>query len=118
MIRRALCHMLLALALVLGNLTAVVAEARMAASGDYCGTGAPQVLLDAAGIPLLDANGTAIAAPECPACTISLAALAPARPSLMVRRVPLSQVQPISPPSLTWSQIHWDSQARAPPRRA
>lgn len=64
---------LLALCLVLTSLSGVVAQTRMATTGAYCGTGAPQILLDASGLPVLDTDGAAIEAPECPLCTLAIA---------------------------------------------
>ena len=73
MIRRAVTSSLLALLLVLSSLAAVMAETRMAAAGGYCGLGQPSILLDATGLPLLDADGAAIAAPDCPVCHLATA---------------------------------------------
>lgn len=118
MIRRLLLHSLLALALVLSSLTAVVAQTRMAAAGDYCGTDTPQLLLDAAGLPLLDGTGNAIAAPDCPTCHLALAALTPARSGAPYCAVAFDLDVPVFPPSLISLSILWDAQARAPPRAA
>ncbi len=70
---RLLIPLLLAASLVLSSLGAVVAQTRMAAAGGYCGTDAPQIVLDVRGLPILDADGAAIAAPDCPACTLVFA---------------------------------------------
>ncbi|GAB5448210.1 DUF2946 family protein [Gymnodinialimonas sp.] len=115
MIRRALLHMLLALALVLSGLTAVVAETRMAAAGGYCGTGAPDLLLDASGLPLLDADGQAIAAPECPACLLAFAALAPTPPAATTPLLLIRQADPLTPAPLPLPVVLLSAQARAPP---
>ena len=118
MIRRALLHTLLAIALVLSSLTAVVAETRMAAAGGYCGTDTPQLLLDAAGLPLLDGTGTAITAPDCPTCHLALTALTPTATYGLERIVAFHPATPVFPPSLASLAVHWDAQARAPPRTA
>ncbi|MBY4893218.1 hypothetical protein KUL25_10620 [Rhodobacteraceae bacterium N5(2021)] len=118
MIRRALLHMLLALSLVLSGLTSVVAETRMAAAGGYCGIGTPQLLLDAAGLPLLDADGTAVMAPDCPACHLTLAILAPTPPNAETPLLVLQQAAPLSPVSLTPRVALLAAQARAPPHTA
>ncbi|WP_341864066.1 hypothetical protein [Gymnodinialimonas sp. 57CJ19] len=118
MIRRVLLHTLLALALVLSGLTAVVAQTRMAISGGYCGLSAPSLLLDASGLPILDDDGAAIAAPDCPACHLTVAALSAQPPQAIAPTdlLPTAALsaRPLPPLSVVWLNGH----ARAPPRLA
>jgi hypothetical protein len=118
MIRRAFLPVLLALALVLGSLTAVVAQTRMAMAGGYCGIGTPELLLDSAGVPLLDGEGEAITAPECPACHLSLAATASPRPLVLPFRAPFRAAEPVSAPPRGPFRMLQGGHARAPPRAA
>lgn len=115
MIRRASLPLLLALSLLLGGVASVVAQTRMVAAGGYCGTDAPRLLLDAAGLPLLTDDGTALAAPECPACHVAVALLAPAppragAPRLLSRTAVAPQAARLSP-----RVVRLDALARAPP---
>lgn len=118
MIRRVLLHMLLALALVLSSLTAVVAETRMAISGGYCGLSAPALLLDASGLPILDDDGAAIAAPDCPACHLTFAALSALPPQAIAPRHLLPTAEPSARPLPPLSVVRLSGHARAPPRLA
>ncbi|MEX3014332.1 hypothetical protein [Gymnodinialimonas hymeniacidonis] len=114
MLHRLATSTLLALCLVLTSLAAVVAETRMAAAGGYCGTGAPQILLDSAGLPILDADGTAITPVECEIChlAMSLGPQSPATdPALSILQA-ASLPAPSPPPILS---LRLDSHARAPP---
>jgi hypothetical protein len=101
MLNRAALPCLLAIALVLTGLAAVVGQTRMAAAGGYCGPGQTQLLLDAAGLPILDASGEAVSAPDCPAChlTVALGALPPEAPLLDSRAsdVTVTAVPTLSP---------------------
>ncbi len=119
MIRRTLPALLpallLALCFVLTGLAGVVAQARMAAAGGYCGTGAPQILLDQAGLPVLDAGGAAIAAPDCPVCHLPVAltgpdTTAPVHPHSLIAARFAPTARPLSPPP-----VRLAAQARAPP---
>ncbi|WP_044007007.1 hypothetical protein [Jannaschia sp. CCS1] len=118
MIRRALLHLALALSLLLSGLTSVVAETRMAAAGGYCGTGAPELLLDASGLPLLDGSGAAIAAPDCLACHLTVAFLSPTPPFATAPSHLLRPAKPAVTPGLSPRVVHLGAQARAPPRAA
>lgn len=108
-------RVLLILCLVFTSLGSVVAQTRMAAAGGYCGTGAPQILLDAAGLPLLDANGTAIAVADCPACCLvhALSAPTPGAAAYAVRLLPVSIASRPTPHVL--DRLQRTQQARAPP---
>lgn len=118
MIRRVLISALVALCLVLTSLAAVVAETRMAAAGGYCGSDAPQILLNASGLPELDQNGQAIAALECPVCHLSVAMIASVQPQLSVQRILLGAAEPTPKTSLFPLVVQLGGQARAPPRTA
>lgn len=111
---RVLVPIVLAISLVLSSLGAVVAQTRMATAGGYCGTGAPQIVLDALGLPILDADGAAIAAPDCPACTLTLAPASAPRPITFGTTLRPVAVAPQPSPFLleTAPRTH---QARAPP---
>ena len=117
MIRRVLSSALLALCLVLTSVAAVVAETRMAAAGEYCGTGAPQILLDRAGLPLLDADGAAIVAPECSVCHLAFALATPSVPPAQIT-VPFDVAAQIVALDLVPHSHGSDRHARAPPRLA
>jgi hypothetical protein len=117
MIRRVLSSGLLALCLALTSLAAVVAETRMAAAGGYCGTGTAQILLDDAGLPVLDATGDAVAMAECPICHLAFAlthAAPPPSPEIDLLTVPA----PAPSPHSVSLQLRLEQQARAPPRPA
>lgn len=114
MMLRRLLPLLLAIGLVTASLTGVVAQTRMAAAGGFCANGTPEVLLDQMGLPLLDADGNAIAAPDCPACHVAsglmTAPVAGATPPLLLRP---AQAPPL--PSLPLFAAQTGAQARAPP---
>ncbi|QXT40705.1 DUF2946 family protein [Gymnodinialimonas ceratoperidinii] len=116
MIRRALIPTFIVFALVLTSLAAVVAQTRMAVAGGYCGTGAPILLLDRAGVPILDDAGEAVAAPECPACHLVLAATPPPRAGVQPIRATLRPAQPFTAHPLTALHVFQGGHARAPPR--
>lgn len=118
MIRRASLHTFLAVCLVLSSLTAVVAQTRMAAADGYCGTNAPQLLLDASGLPHLDADGHAVAAPDCPTCQLALAASFPTPHTANASPVLLHVVEPLRPNAPSPLNVHLGGQARAPPNAA
>ncbi|HID68384.1 MAG TPA: hypothetical protein EYP31_09060 [Roseibacterium sp.] len=100
---------------MLTSLAAVMAETRMAAAGSFCGTGQPAILLDAAGLPLLDPDGVAIAAPDCPACHLSFA-LPPCAPSSLAVHTPfLGLAGSALPESLSPIVVRLGGFARAPP---
>jgi hypothetical protein len=111
---RALIPSLLSLCLVLTSLGATVAQTRMAAAGGYCGTGAPQILLDPAGMPILDAEGSGVAAPECPACHLTLAVGATAPNSLLPSDV-LRSPDTLITQTLLFDAAQTLHRARAPP---
>ncbi len=117
MLKRFTIGPLLSLCLVLTSLAAVMAETRMAAAGGYCGAAAPQLLLDSAGLPILDADGEAVTAPDCPICHLSLALA-----DTISQTAPTSTTLSASPlvmpaPSAPFS-LRLDTHARAPPRPA
>lgn len=117
MIRRALISVPLALCLVLTSIAAVVAETRMAAAGGYCGTGAPQILLDQVGLPLLDGDGAAIAAPECSVCHLAFALSGAPAPSFRAASL-MSPATSVATPNLIPLSQDKNHHARAPPRLA
>ena len=117
MIRRVLSSSLLALCLVLTSLAAVVAETRWAAAGEYCGTGAPRILLDHAGLPLLDADGAAISAPDCTVCHLAFALATPSVTPAQIT-VSFAVAAPLSVPTAIPQSHGSDRHARAPPRLA
>ncbi len=107
----------LALCLVLTSIAGVVAETRMAVAGGYCGTGAPQILLDQAGLPLLDGDGAAIAAPDCSICHLSLALTSPPAPIFRAASL-ISTATAVAAPSFIPLSQDSNHHARAPPRLA
>lgn len=117
MIRRILPSGLLALCLVLTSLAAVVAETRMAAAGGFCGSGSPRILLDDAGLPILDAQGEAIDTPDCGLCHLAFTeGTSTPVPSLDSVLIPAPiHVAATSPAPLSPRLIR---HARAPPRPA
>lgn len=117
MIRRVLTSTFLALCLALTSLAAVVAETRMAAAGGYCGTGSPEILLDHAGLPLLDGEGAAIAAPDCPVCHLAYT-VAPSAPNAARTAHLVPGPLPAASPALIPLSHGSLQHARAPPRRA
>ena len=111
---RTLSALFLALSLVLTSLAATVAQTRMAAAGVVCGPGGPMIVLDAQGLPVLDAEGSAIAAPDCPTCHIVVAVAAPhvttpAVPATLTAVVTVAPVAQLSEGAPTAPR------ARAPP---
>lgn len=118
MIRRTLISGLLTVCLVLTSLAAVVAETRMAAAGDFCGNGQPAILLDATGLPLLDTDGAAITAPDCPACHLALALSDPAKHGPVAPTILLGTAEPSRPTSISPLVVQLGGHARAPPRLA
>lgn len=118
MIRRASLHTFLAVCLVLSSLTAVVAQTRMVAADGYCGTNAPQLLLDASGLPHLDVEGKAVAAPDCPTCQLTLALNLDTLRTTNALPVLLHIVEPLRPHTPTLLVVHLGGQARAPPNAA
>ncbi|MBF9045352.1 hypothetical protein HKCCE4037_18595 [Rhodobacterales bacterium HKCCE4037] len=117
MIRRILPSGLLALCLVLTSLAAVVAETRMAAAGGFCGTGSPRILLDDAGLPILDAEGEAIASQDCGLCHLAIAEGAPAPTAtrgFLLIPAPILVAAPLLSPLSPGLLRH----ARAPPHMA
>ncbi|MEJ6389657.1 DUF2946 family protein [Gymnodinialimonas ulvae] len=117
MIRRVLPSGLLALCLALTSLAAIVAETRMAAAGGYCGTGAPQILLDDAGLPVLDGAGDAVALADCPVCHLAFALSHPA-PHSAPDIALLRESAPANAPLSVSVLLRLDHHARAPPRPA
>ncbi|WP_224815858.1 hypothetical protein [Hasllibacter sp. MH4015] len=116
MMMRLLLTGFLAACLTLTGLSAVVAQTRMAASGGYCGTDAPQILLDAAGLPVLDAGGETITAPDCPLCHLPVVLSAPgtapsAPPETLIGAAPAPATTDLAPRA-----VRLTAQARAPPR--
>ncbi len=117
MMHRLATSTLFALCLVLTSLAAVVAETRMAAAGGYCGTGAPQILLDQAGLPILDADGRAVSSAECPVCHLALG-FSPSAPPLDPVATVLRADLPVPPALPAVSSFRSDRHARAPPLAA
>ncbi|MEJ6393977.1 hypothetical protein V8J82_11960 [Gymnodinialimonas sp. 2305UL16-5] len=117
MIRRLIPIAFLAIVLVVTSLAATIAQTRMVAAGVFCGPGSTAILLDATGLPILDAEGQAIAAPDCLACHLhGVAAPAPMPflqpPASLGAALPVSHVLNQTHPMVTLG-----GQARAPPMR-
>jgi hypothetical protein len=111
MLRRVLISALLALCLVLTGLGTVVAQTRMAMADGYCGADSLRIVLDAAGLPLLDGDGAAIEAPDCPACTIQSAAMPDLAPDL---HAPATRIAIVPPAGLRHLHPRQPQQGGAP----
>ena len=108
----------LALSLVLTGIGGLVAQTRMLAAGEICGTGGARVLLDAAGLPMLDSAGEPIRAVDCLACHLQTPADVPglATPAHPMRVTAALAAQGTAQAPLPAAPLPF--QARAPPRSA
>ncbi len=118
MFRRLLPTTFLALCLVLSSIASLVADTRMAVAGETCGAGSPSILLDAAGLPVLDADGAAVEAPDCASCHLLAGFALPSLSGPAAPLIPARVGSVLSHPVPVAVSLHMGGHGRGPPATA